>query len=118
MLENAVGDFAKRPGSASYEIATSAAREATPVEILEDAIRHRIHERTAGQIQSLDVEVTGNRIIIRGTASCFYHKQLAVRGALDAISSPNEFQIELNVDVDTGSRGIPVGAASRFDEGD
>jgi hypothetical protein len=62
-------------------------------------IRRRINQLTGGQIRSLDVEVIGNQIIVSGHASCFYHKQLALRGVQDAIGEAFGIEIEINIQV-------------------
>jgi hypothetical protein len=66
---------------------------------LEHPIKRRINSLTGGQIRSLDVEVIGNQIIVNGYASCFYHKQLALRGVQDAIGDAFGVEIEIKVQV-------------------
>jgi hypothetical protein len=66
---------------------------------LEQAIKRRIEHRTGGRIQMLEVEVVGDRVIVRGRASCYYLKQLALRGVLDVIDVAGAMRIELNVNV-------------------
>jgi hypothetical protein len=66
---------------------------------LEQAIRRRIVQRTGNQIQTLEVKVIGNRVVISGCAPCYYVKQLAIQGALDVIGAAGTTQIELNVQV-------------------
>src|ERR1043165_9855338 len=66
---------------------------------LELAIRRRINERTGGHIQMLKVALIDDRIVISGIAFSYYHKQLAVQGALDVTAARPEYRIELNIDV-------------------
>jgi hypothetical protein len=66
---------------------------------LERAIKRRITQRTWGRIQALEVEVTGNRVIVRGRGSGYYVEQLALQEVLDLIESPGAMRIELNVQV-------------------
>ncbi|MGE3780744.1 MAG: hypothetical protein AB7F89_26385 [Pirellulaceae bacterium] len=66
---------------------------------LQAAIRRRISERTGGQIQSLEIAVEANRIVISGIASSYYHKQLAVEGTLESIGPRNGIGIEVNIEV-------------------
>jgi hypothetical protein len=66
---------------------------------LEQAIKHRILQRTGRKIQTLEVEAIGNRVVIRGCAPCYYLKQLALQGVLDVIGSGRPISIELNVRV-------------------
>ncbi len=54
---------------------------------LEQAIKHRIVQRTGGQIRMLKVEVIGNRVVISGCASCYHLKQLALQGVLDVMGA-------------------------------
>jgi hypothetical protein len=61
----------------------------------EQAIRRRIVQRTGNQIQTLEVKVIGNRVVISGRAPCYYVKQLAIQGALDVIGAAGPTQIEL-----------------------
>ena len=69
---------------------------------LEQAIRRRIVQRTGKQVQSLKVEVIGNRVIISGCAPCYYVKQLAIQSVLDVIAAAGRTEIELNVQVMCG----------------
>src|SRR5262249_15818717 len=61
-----------------------------PSKALEQVIQRRIVERTGGRIHSLEVEVMGTEVIIRGSAHCYYVKQLALQGVLDVIRSADE----------------------------
>jgi hypothetical protein len=65
----------------------------------EEMIKHRIAQRTGGRVQWLEVEVTATQVVIRGCAPSYYVKQLALRGALEALGSAAESRIELNVEV-------------------
>jgi hypothetical protein len=69
-------------------------------EELEQAIQQRIVELTGAQIQSLDVRIIGNRIVVTGSAACFYHKQLALRGVQEAIGHARDARIELEIEVE------------------
>ena len=66
---------------------------------LKDAIERRIVARTGGQIQSLQVDVTGDQIVLAGYASCNYHKQLALQGVFDTIGATRGPRIQLNIEV-------------------
>jgi hypothetical protein len=70
-----------------------------PAKALEQAIQHRIVERTGGRIYSLKVEVIGTEVIIRGTATCYHVKQLALQGVLDVTRFADEIEIEINLQV-------------------
>jgi hypothetical protein len=66
---------------------------------LENVIQRRITMRTGGQIQGLHVSVNDDRIVITGCASCYYHKQLALQGALDTIADASGTLIQLDIEV-------------------
>jgi hypothetical protein len=85
---------------------------------MEQALLERIRERTGGRIRSLIVVVADDRIGVRGKAASFHLKQLAIRGILDVIGSPQAMRIELEIEVDAErppSRSIgfadPTGAS-------
>jgi hypothetical protein len=69
----------------------------------EQAIRHRIAERTAGRIRTLEIEVLDDRVVIRGHAPSYYLKQLALQGVLDVIDSKEAGIVEFNVEVAASS---------------
>jgi hypothetical protein len=78
-------------------VLTDAKNLARSIEI-QHAIESRILLRTGGRIQSLNVKVTGDHIVISGRTSCFYHKQLALQGVLDvtgAAGATFEFNVEV-----------------------
>jgi hypothetical protein len=64
---------------------------------LEQAIKHRIVQRTGGRIRMLEVEVIGSRVATSGCVPCYYLKQLALQGVLDVIGPVGTTQIELDV---------------------
>ena len=66
---------------------------------LERAIEGQIVQRTWGGIQALEVEVTDNRVIVRGRAPSYYLEQLALRGVIDVIEPAGAMRIELNIQV-------------------
>ncbi len=66
---------------------------------LADAIKRRIEARAGGQIQALHVDVTGGQVAIRGSASCYYHKQLAFQGLLDTNGALGARRVDFNIDV-------------------
>jgi hypothetical protein len=70
--------------------------------VLEQAIKHRIVQRTARRIQRLEVEVIDNRIVIRGRVPSYYLKQLALQGVLDVLDSEGATSIEINLEVAGG----------------
>jgi hypothetical protein len=66
---------------------------------LEQTIKRQIMSRTGGRIQLLEVHQTGREVVIRGSAPCYYVKQLALQGVLDVIRSAGETDVEVNVQV-------------------
>ena len=74
---------------------------------LEQAIRSQIVKRTGGRIQMLEVEVIGNRVVLRGCAPSHYLKQLALQGVLEVLDSSAAMRNELSVEV--------VGSPSKFE---
>jgi ribose 5-phosphate isomerase A len=66
---------------------------------LADTIKRRIETRAGGQIHALEVRVTGDQVTISGSASCYYHKQIALQGLLDANDAIGARRIDINIDV-------------------
>jgi hypothetical protein len=66
---------------------------------LEQAIRHRILERTGRRIRALEVEVVGDHIGIRGRTATFHLKQLALQALLEVIGTVGLNRIEHNIQV-------------------
>jgi hypothetical protein len=64
---------------------------------LEQAIKHQIVQRTNGRIRALEVEVVANHVEVRGFASSFHLKQLAIQGSFEAIASSGSAPVELDV---------------------
>jgi hypothetical protein len=80
--------------------ATSGTEQSLPLPAaLEQAVKHQIVQRTAGRIQMLEVEVIDNRVVVRGRASCYYLKQLALRGVFDVLGFGAAIGVELKVEV-------------------
>ena len=65
----------------------------------EQRIKRQIVQRTWGRIQMLEVEVTDDRVVVRGCVPCYYLKQLAIQGALDVLGSAPAMRIQPNVEV-------------------
>lgn len=66
---------------------------------LQQAICRQVVERTGGQIRNLQVEVLDDCVVLRGCASCYYLKQLALQGVLDIVGSAIRSRIQLEVEV-------------------
>lgn len=54
-------------------------------------VEQRIHSKTLGRIRDLQVESTGDAIVLSGTTSTYYAKQLATQIVLDEFA---EFTLE------------------------
>jgi hypothetical protein len=68
-------------------------------EVLEQAIRRSIVQRTGRRIPALQVQVTEGCVVIRGHAASFHLKQLALEGLVEAIGSVGAMQIQFDVQV-------------------
>lgn len=70
-----------------------------PLGALEQSIRSRIADRTGRRVRALVTELTERELIVRGTVSCYYLKQLALHAALDALGSAREMGVALRFEV-------------------
>lgn len=68
--------------------------------LLEQAIKDRIVNRTGRRMQALAIELTDRELIVRGSAPCYYVKQLALQAALDVLRCECEIVVDLKLDVD------------------
>lgn len=62
-------------------------------------VKLRIADRTGRRIRALVIELTERELIVRGTATCYYLKQLALHAALDALRSDSETAVALRFEV-------------------
>ena len=74
---------------------------------LQRTLRNRILESTDGRIQLLQIDVIDGCVTVRGRVSCYYHKQLAIRGLLDVLSASNPTAIRLDIQVATAEMPRP-----------
>jgi hypothetical protein len=65
----------------------------------EVTIKRQVVRRTGGRIQMLEVEVSDDRVVVRGRVGSYYLKQLALQGVLDVLGPTPMMRIELNVEV-------------------
>ena len=75
------------------------ARLVEVLQALERAIERQIVQRTSGRVRALEVEMTDDRVIVRGRAPSYYIQQLALQGVLDVIEPAGAVRIELNIQV-------------------
>ena len=64
------------------------------------AIERQIVQRTHGRIRQLDVDASSERVVVRGFASCYYLKQLAVAAVseiVETIGCQPAVQMEIQV---------------------
>lgn len=84
------------------------------VAAFETIIERRIAERTWGRIRDLRVEVTAERIVVRGWTSTYYVKQLAIQALLEETRTTMSFPvIDMEIVVDGECpRRLPANATS------
>ena len=58
-----------------------------------------IRHRTCGRVDTLEVEVIGNRVIIRGRTTSYHLKQLAIQGVLDVLDANPDSALEMDMQV-------------------
>jgi hypothetical protein len=69
-------------------------------EVVREAVKHRIAERTAGRIHNLEVELVADHLVIRGQAPSYYLKQLAIQATLDEVGPWGNAQLaEIDVQI-------------------
>ena len=79
------------------------------LQALEQDVKLRIADRTGRRIRALVIELTERELIVRGTASCYYLKQLALHAALDALRSAFERAVALRFEVGVVPPAAPPG---------
>src|SRR5262245_37713201 len=67
---------------------------------LDQDIKERIAQVTGGRIHDLEVELTDDRLVIRGICASYYVKQLALQAVLDVVGDPAAINLEFNVEVE------------------
>ena len=66
---------------------------------LERSVERQIVQRTWGRIHQLQVELSGERLIVHGRAGSYYAKQLALEAALDSLGSTDATAVELDIEI-------------------
>jgi len=69
---------------------------------VEKALVPAICRRTRGQVRSLQVQIVGSRVVLRGWAASYYAIQLAIAGLFEAFREMNldrPEEVELDIDV-------------------
>jgi hypothetical protein len=102
--EEVVHYRAEAPGLRTNTIAKGLPHTIRSAMDIEPALMHFINHRTGGRVRSLQVQILGGRVALRGWASSFYAVQLALAGLLQAfhewhLDRPEE--VELDIDVVT-----------------
>jgi hypothetical protein len=75
----------------------------TNAEDLCRAIERCIARRTFGRVRRLEVQVSEQRVQVRGQVSSFYVKQLAIQGCLDALGTLAESLLQVDINVSAKS---------------
>ena len=70
---------------------------------LERRITSRIIQRTGRAVRALEVEVVGGRVVVRGSTTRYYRKQLALQAVLEAIGQADTAGVECEIEVGVGS---------------
>jgi hypothetical protein len=65
----------------------------------EEAVKRRIVHRTGGRVETLDVKVIDNRIVIRGCVTSFHLKQRAIHGVFDVIRAHSPGAVEIDMQI-------------------
>jgi hypothetical protein len=75
---------------------------ATLLDDLQGTLERRINQRTFGRIHQLQVDVTPGRVAVRGYASSYYVKQLAIHAVLEALGGDRFPKVALEIEVASG----------------
>ena len=57
-------------------------------------------QRTGRRIRALEVEVMGDRVLVRGRTTTYHLKQLAIKGLLEAIGAVGPMRVEDDIRVE------------------
>jgi len=67
---------------------------------LESTLQRVIIDRTAGRLRQLKIEVHDDRIVVRGTSSSYYVKQLAIDSVLKTLDGSQVSTLDMEIHVD------------------
>jgi hypothetical protein len=76
------------------------------LEDLQEALERRIAQRTFGRVQHLEVHVAPGRVTVRGYASCYYDKQLAIQAVLEVLGGDQFPEVALEIEVGPGQAAV------------
>ncbi len=65
---------------------------------LSQVVERHVQQRAGGRVHRLEVEVDGDRVVVRGCTHSYYAKQLAIQGCLDALAAA-ALALEVNIQV-------------------
>ncbi len=65
---------------------------------VEEAVKNSVSFRCHGRIQRLAIHVEPDRVVVRGSASSYYAKQLALEGAKAALKDAG-YSLQVEIDV-------------------
>jgi hypothetical protein len=77
---------------------------ATDCAALEQTIERQILQRTWGFLHHVRVDVREDRVVVHGYTSRYYHKQLAIQAALEALRFRDPVPVELDIIVGTNDQ--------------
>ena len=70
---------------------------------LTQTIEQQVARRTWGRVHRLAVEVSGDRILVRGWTPSYYVKQLAIQGALEVLGGADAPRLQVDIAVAPGA---------------
>jgi hypothetical protein len=81
-----------------FDIARGAGRQE-----LSQTIERQVARRTWGRVHRLAVEVSDDRVLVRGWTPSYYVKQLAIQGALEALGDAGGPRLQVDIAVAAGT---------------
>ena len=76
-------------------------------EVAPQQIERAIARRTWGRLRRLAIEITPDRVIVRGCAPSYYLKQLAIQACLEATEATPLPRLVVDIVVAPDSRQLP-----------
>jgi hypothetical protein len=69
---------------------------------LTQTIEQQVARRTCGRVHRLAVEVSDDRVLVRGWTPSYYVKQLAIQGALEVLGGAHAPRLQVDIAVAPG----------------
>jgi len=70
---------------------------------LTQSIERQVARRTWGRVHRLAVEVSDDRVLVRGWTPSYYVKQLAIQGALEVLGDAGAPRLQVDIAVAPGA---------------